>query len=53
MDEFKDLQAEKKKVVNAKLKECEEFGLPLNELITVTDECKAKIKEFKDAMIKK
>lgn len=53
MDEFKDLQAEKKKVVNAKLKECEEFGLPLNELITVTDECKAKIKEFKVAMIKK
>ena len=48
MDEFIDLQKKCKAVVDAKKAECEEFGLPIDELTNTIDEQEAVIKAFKD-----
>lgn len=48
MDDFEMLKQKCKAVVDSKKKECEEFGLPVDELIHTIDEQEAVIKAFKD-----
>lgn len=48
MDDFETLKQKCKAVVDIKKKECEEFGLPVDELVHTIDEQEAAIKAFKD-----
>lgn len=48
MDEFETLKQKCKAIVDSKKKECEEFGLPAEELVHTIDEQEAIIKAFKD-----
>lgn len=48
MDEFEYLKRECKDIVDKKKRECEEFGLPVEELIHTIDEKEAVIKRFRD-----
>ncbi|MCM1225892.1 MAG: hypothetical protein NC320_00505 [Clostridium sp.] len=48
MDDFEMLKQKCKTVVDSKKKECEEFGLPVDELIHTIDEQEAVIKAFKN-----
>lgn len=48
MDDFETLKQKCKAVVDSKKKECEEFGLPVDELIHTIDEQESVIKAFKD-----
>lgn len=51
MDEFEDLKKTCKAVVDRKKKECEEFGLPVEELVRTIEEQEGKIKAFQDGVI--
>lgn len=48
MDEFESLKQRCKAIVDSKRIECEEFGLPVDELVHTIDEQEAIIKVFKD-----
>lgn len=48
MDEFETLKQKCKAIVDSKRRECEEFGLPVDELVHTIDEQEAVIKAFKD-----
>lgn len=48
MDEFESLKQRCKAIVDSKRIECEEFGLPVDELVHTIDEQEAIIKTFKD-----
>lgn len=48
MDEFETLKRKCKAVVDSKRTECEEFGLPVGELVNTIDEQEAIIKAFRD-----
>lgn len=51
MDDFETLKQKCKAVVDSKKKECEEFGLPVDELVHTIDEQEAVIKAFKDTAL--
>lgn len=48
MDEFENLKKKCKAIVDSKLAECEEYGLPVEELAHTIEEQEAVIKAFRD-----
>lgn len=51
MDKFETLKQKCKAIVGSKRRECEELGLPVDELVHTIDEQEAIIKAFRDKVL--